>query len=133
GPAAVLALGGGLLASPALAETIYNRGAASALETLDPQKSGSVNDRDILIDLFVGLVTPDAAGKPIPGAAESWTISEDGKTYTFKLREDAAWSDGSPVTADDFVYSWRRLLDPATGAKFASLLHVVENGEAINN
>ena len=53
----------------------------------------------------------------IPGAAESWTVSDDGTVYTFKLRKDGVWSDGSPVTADDFVYSFRRLEDPATGRR----------------
>ena len=59
----------------------------------------------------------------IPGAAESWTVSDDGTVYTFKLRQGAIWSDGSPVTADDFVYSFRRLEDPATAAEYASMLY----------
>ena len=68
----------------------------------------------------------------IPGAAESWTVSDDGLVYTFKLRKDGVWSDGSPVTADDFVYSLRRLEDPATGAEYASMLYVIKNGEEVN-
>src|SRR3546814_4479256 len=67
-------------------------------------------------------------GKPIAGAAESWTISEDGKTYTFKLR-DHVWSDGTPVTAEDFVYAWRRILAPETGAEYASLLYIIKRSE----
>ena len=59
----------------------------------------------------------------IPGAAESWTVSDDGTVYTFKLRKDAVWSDGSPVTAEDFLYSFHRLEDPATGAEYASMLY----------
>ena len=68
----------------------------------------------------------------IPGAAESWTVSDDGTVYTFKLRKDAVWSDGSPVTAEDFVYSFRRLEDPATAAEYASMLYPVENAEEVN-
>ena len=74
----------------------------------------------------------DAKAELIPGAAESWTISDDGKVYTFKLRAGATWSNGDPVTADDFVYSFRRLLDPATAAEYASMLYVVKNGEEMN-
>lgn len=130
--ATALAVGGAGFAPSALAEIVYNRGAASSVESLDPHKSSSVNDRDTLVDIFVGLATPDAAGVPIPGAAESWTVSEDGTVYTFKLRPDGAWSDGSPVTADDFVYSWRRVQNPATGARYASLFYAVKNAEEIN-
>lgn len=68
-----------------------------------------------------------------PVLAESWETSEDGKTYTFKLRENAAWSDGSPVTAEDFVYSFRRLEDPATGAEYASMLYPIANAEEVNS
>ena len=68
----------------------------------------------------------------MPGAAESWTVSPDGKVYTFKLRAGATWSNGDPVTADDFVYSFRRLVDPATAAEYASMLYVVKNGEEVN-
>ena len=67
----------------------------------------------------------------MPGAAESWTVSADGKVYTFKLRADGKWSDGSPVTADDFVFSWRRLVDPATAAEYAYMLAPVVNAEDI--
>ena len=69
--------------------------------------------------------------KSIPGAAESWTVSPDGKIYTFKLRADGKWSDGTPVTANDFVFSWRRLVDPATAAEYAYMLAPVVNAEAI--
>ena len=69
----------------------------------------------------------DSKAELIPGAAESWTVSDDGKIYTFKLRPGAAWSDGSPVTAEDFVYSFRRLEDPATAAEYASMLYPIVN------
>ncbi|MEM1389657.1 MAG: peptide ABC transporter substrate-binding protein, partial [Pseudomonadota bacterium] len=85
-----------------------------------------------LRDLLEGLVIHDAAGHVIPGAATEWTTSDDGLTYTFTLRDDAQWSDGSPVTAGDFVYSLRRIMTPATGAKYANVLFPILNAEAIN-
>ena len=82
-------------------------------------------------DQFMGLLTDAADATPIPGAAESWTISDDGLTYTFKMR-DHTWSDGVPVTAEDFVYSFRRILDPQPAAEYASLLYPIKNAEALN-
>ncbi len=72
--------------------------------------------------MFDGLVTYDNHGTIIPGAARSWTVSEDGLTFRFDLRPDGRWSTGEPVTADDFVYAFRRILAPATGAKYAEIL-----------
>ncbi len=118
--------------SPAAAEAVYNRGNSADPESLDPHKTSTVYEANILRDLFMGLVVQDAKAELIPGAAESWKVSDDGKVYTFKLREGAKWSDGTPVTADDFVFSFRRLLDPATAAEYASMLYVVKNGEAVN-
>src|SRR5439155_10548930 len=69
--------------------------------------------------------------QPTPGVAERWEISPDGKVYTFHLR-DARWSDGHPVTAGDFVWSWTRVLDPKTAAKYAEQLFVIQGGEAFN-
>ncbi len=79
----------------------------------------------------MGLMIHNAKAELEPGAAESHTVSEDGKVYTFKLRQGAKWSDGSPVTANDFVFSWRRLVDPATAAEYAYMLAPVVNAEAI--
>src|SRR6266571_7522141 len=95
--------------SAALAEVVYNRGNSADPESLDPHKTSTVYEADILRDLFEGLVMQDAKSNLIPGAAESWTVSQDGTVYTFKLRADAVWSNGDPVTSDDFVYSFRRL------------------------
>ena len=75
-------------------------------------------------------MTYDASGALIPGAAESWRVSADGLTYVFKLRQ-ARWSNGDRVTADDFVFTFRRLLDPATGAEYASLYFPIRNAERI--
>ena len=74
----------------------------------------------LIMDILMGLTTEDVNGKIIPGAAESWTVSDDGLIWTFKMRQGALWSDGTPVTSDDFVYSWKRLLAPDT-SNFRSL------------
>jgi hypothetical protein len=130
--ASTLALSSGAFHSAAFAEVVYNRGSAAEPETVDPHKTSTVYEAHVLRDLFDGLVMQDAKADLIPGAAESWTISDDGKTYTFKLRKDAVWSDGSPVTADDFVYAFHRLEDPATGAEYASMLYPVVKAEDVN-
>ncbi|RKW05225.1 MAG: peptide ABC transporter substrate-binding protein, partial [Cardiobacterium sp.] len=84
----------------------------------------------ILRDMFVGLIDEDAGAHLIPGVAEKWDVSEDGKTYTFHLR-DNTWSDGTPVTAGDFVYAWRRGVDPAVGSKYSFFLYPVKNAKEI--
>ena len=101
-------------------------------ESLDPHKTSTVYEAHILRDMFLGLVTEDAMSEVIPGAAESWTVSDDGLVYTFKLRQGATWSDGSPVTADDFVFAFQRLQDPATAAEYASMLQKVKNAKEVN-
>ncbi len=117
---------------PTLAQAnVYRRGEPGEPETLDPQKSQTVVEADIVYDLFEGLLTYDAAGQLVPGVALKWTISDDGLTYDFDLREES-WSNGDALTAEDFVFSFRRLLDPATAAPYASLFYVVKNGEAVN-
>jgi len=122
----------GVLVAPALSEVVYNRGSAAEPESVDPHKTSTVYEAHVLRDLFMGLVMQDAKAELIPGAAESWTVSDDGTVYTFKLRNGATWSDGSPVTAEDFVYSFRRLQDPATGAEYASMLYPIVNAEEAN-
>ena len=129
GCVAALALASGSVAAQAAgALRIANSGEP---DSLDPhQVSGNWEDR-IIGDMFMGLTTEAADGTVIPGAAESWTISDDGLTYTFTLR-DHTWSDGTPVTADDFVFGLRRILDPATAAEYAYLLYPIKNGKALN-
>jgi oligopeptide transport system substrate-binding protein len=80
----------------------------------------------------MGLTTLDAAARPFPGMAERWDVSKDGRTWTFHLRK-ARWSDGHPVTAQDFVFAWQRLLDPKTAAPYAYNLWVLKNAKAISN
>ena len=98
---------------------VRNNGAE--VQSLDPHKIEGVPESNINRDLFEGLVIGDIQGHPIPGAAESWD-NKDFKVWTFHLRKDAKWSDGTPVTAQDFVYSWQRLADPKTASPYASYL-----------
>jgi len=122
---------GAALASPVAAESVYRRGSQGDAATLDPQKTSTVPESDVLLDLFEGLLTYDAKGQLAPGVATSWTISADGLTYTFKLR-DAKWSNGDKLRASDFVFSFRRMLDPATGGQYANIFYPIRNAEAIN-
>src|SRR5262245_41228308 len=113
-------------------EVVLRRGNGAEPASLDPHFSIGTWEDNIISDLIVGLTTADAAGKAIPGAATSWETSPDGKTWTFHLR-DLQWSDGKPVTAGDFVYSWRRILDPKTAAPYASILYGFKNAQAIGS
>lgn len=99
--------------------------------TLDPQKVNLINDATIIRAAFEGLYQDDPEGKAIPGLAIDTQTSPDGLTWTFKLRA-AQWSDGEPVTARDFVYSYRRILDPGTASSYAYLLYLLKNGQEIN-
>jgi oligopeptide transport system substrate-binding protein len=110
---------------------IIQRGASIDPPSLDPSLGTGGPAGPILSDLVEGLVIRGRRGEPVPGCAESWTVSEDGLTYTFRLREGLQWSDGRPLTAEDFVYSFRRLLDPATGAPAAGLFFVIQGGQAL--
>jgi oligopeptide transport system substrate-binding protein len=87
----------------------------------------------VITNLMEGLAEYDADLHPRPAAAERWEVSDDGKTYTFYLRAGLRWTDGRPVTAGDFVYSWRRLLDPKTGAQYAYFLYDVVNAREYNS
>ena len=103
------------------------------MTSLDPHKISTVYEQNIVLDLFEGLTTVDEAGRPIPGVAESWSMSADGLTWTFQLRKKLTWSDGIPLTAEDVVYSFRRLMNPATASQYPYLLYAVENGRAVNS
>ncbi|MDE1987617.1 MAG: peptide ABC transporter substrate-binding protein [Alphaproteobacteria bacterium] len=103
-----------------------NRGNGAEPDTLDPNKIDGNWENNIACDMFMGLMTEDAACKPIPGAAESYSVSSDGLVYTFKIR-DHKWSDGTPVTAHDFVYSLRRIANPKTAAQYVPILYPIRN------
>ncbi len=113
-------------------ERTLRRGNRYEPATLDPHLVNTSYELASVGDLFEGLVTYAAAGEPVPGAAASWTVSPDGKRYTFTLRPNLAWSDGVAITSDDAVYSFRRLMNPKTAATFAPLLYVLANGRAVN-
>lgn len=101
--------------------------------SLDPNvANGGTWESRIFTDLFMGLTTDTADGKAQPGMAKSWTTSPDGLTWTFFLRDDVKWSDGVPVTAADFEFSLRRILNPETAAEYASLLYFIKNAESVN-
>lgn len=100
-------------------------------QTLDPHLAEGLAATRILRDLFEGLTAESPDGRIIPGAAVRWNISRDGKTYTFYLRRDALWSNGDPVTAEDFVYGLRRSADPETASKYAQVLLPIQNASEV--
>lgn len=118
-------------AVPAKQIFVYNNGILP--KSLDTAVNTDVASRNILMQIFEGLTVYQARDlSPQPGVAKRWEISKDGKTYTFYLKPEALWSDGSRVTADDFVFAWRRVLDPKTAAPFAYYLYGIKNGRAYN-
>ena len=107
------------------AEFVFNNGAEIA--TLDPAATSGVPEGRVIYSLYEGLtVRHPRTLEPLPGVAESWDVSEDGRRYVFHLRSDARWSNGDPVTSHDFAWSWMRLLDPETGAEYAYQLWCIE-------
>jgi oligopeptide transport system substrate-binding protein len=109
----------------------FHRGNRAEPDTLDPHLATSQYEYEIVGDMFVGLMTENAAGDPVPGAALGYESSPDGLVYTFHLRPHN-WSDGTPVTARDFVYSLRRVLNPKTAAQSAGVLYPIRNARAVN-
>ena len=120
------------LAVPAQAGGIWVRGELTDPGSLDPAKTTSAGEANILYELGEGLLARDAHGVLGPGVATSWVISPDALTYTFHLRGDARWSNGAPVTAEDFAYSLRRVMDPKTGSPYASILFDLKNARDVN-
>jgi oligopeptide transport system substrate-binding protein len=98
--------------------------------SLDPHQASGTWENRIIGDMLQGLTTDDPQGRPIPGMATEWSTSPDGLVWTFKLR-DAKWSDGQPVTAEDFVFAWQRIMTTTPPAKYASILYVIKNAEKI--
>jgi oligopeptide transport system substrate-binding protein len=110
---------------------ILHRGIGPDLADLDPHLATGPGDHSVLSALFEGLITEDPKDlSPAPGVAERWQVSADGLTYTFFLRGNARWSNGDPVTAGDFLASWKRVLSPTLQADNASLLFPVQGAEA---
>ena len=122
----------GFAAAQELAEKqILHKGNGAEPQTLDPHKAEGVPSSHIMRDLYEGLTSEAPDGEVIPGAAESWTLSDDGKIYTFKMRENAKWSNGDPVTAHDFVYGLQRSANPLTASKYSQILAPIVNAEAV--
>lgn len=111
-------------------ELIHNLGIE--VKTIDPALNNAVDGSTVIVNAFEGLARVDENNKAVPGVAEKWEMSEDGKVFTFHLRDDAKWSDGEPVTAEDFKYSWTRALDPATAAEYAFQLYYIVGAREFN-
>ena len=112
-------------------DQVLHRGNGEEPQTLDPHLAEGVPTSNLLRDLFEGLTTTAPDGLIVPGAAIHWDISRDGLTYTFYLDPDGRWSNGEPVTAEDFVVSWQRVVNPETGAAYGRMLAPVVNAEKI--
>ena len=119
------------LTGTALAGGILKVGNGADPTSLDPHYVSINTESNIIDNMFGGLTRPNAKGKIIPGLAKSWDISKDGKTYTFYLR-DAKWSDGKPITAHDFEFSFKRILKPETASKYSFMLHPIVGAEDYN-
>lgn len=114
-------------------EGILQYGNDSEPQELDPHLVSGYTEQKILLALFEGLVVLDPVTlEPLPGVAESWAVSPDGRVYTFTLRKNAKWSNGDPVTAQDFLFAWKRILTPKLGSEYAYMLHVITNAKAYN-
>jgi peptide/nickel transport system substrate-binding protein/oligopeptide transport system substrate-binding protein len=111
---------------------VWHRGELGDPGSLDPHKATTLIESNILDELFEGLVTLDARGEIIPGTAASWTVDTGGTVYDFKLRDDAKWSNGDKVVPEDFVFAFRRLMAPRTGAPYANILYTLKNAKRIN-
>jgi oligopeptide transport system substrate-binding protein len=111
---------------------VLRKGNAAEPETLDPHRAETVTASNILRDLFEGLTMEAPDGSIVPGAAASWDVSKDALTYTFHMRTGARWSNGEPVTAQDFEFGLRRSCDPATLSAYTSILFPIRNAEAVS-
>jgi len=128
--ALVLALSSSLPARPAVAAGDPLRYLGGEIKTLDPAFISDQSDVQLLLQLYAGLTRLDENGEPYPSLAESWTVSDDGLTYTFRIRSGLTFSDGSPLDASDVRRSWLRILDPATGASAPDVLNVIDGAAA---
>ena len=129
----IVALALAIAAIPASAESVIYRGIFGEPQSLGPDRSGLASEIAIVNDLFVGLTQYDIDGRVAAGLAESWQVSKDGLSWRFKLRPGLKWSDGEPLTAEDFVFSFRRAVTPATAATMADRLFMLRNARAILN
>ncbi|MBP6217363.1 MAG: peptide ABC transporter substrate-binding protein [Oligoflexales bacterium] len=120
-------------ARPESQKQIIRIGNSAEPKVLDPALATGAIEAHIIDNLFEGLTTIDPyTGEPLPGAASSWTISPDGLNYTFTLRKNLCWSDGTKLTAEDFRWAWVRALEPKTASEYGYQLYPVKNAEAFN-
>jgi oligopeptide transport system substrate-binding protein len=113
---------------------VLRRGNGDEPQDLDPHVVTGLLEHRILTALFEGLVKLDPATlEPVPAVAAAWEVSDDALVYTFTIREDAKWSNGDPVTAQDFLYGWRRILSPKLASEYYYMLFCMENAEAFYN
>ena len=113
-------------------EQVLNLLDSSEIPSLDSALATDQVSFIVLNNVMEGLYRLGKDNKPVPGVAESYEVSEDGKVYTFKLRKDAKWSNGDPVTAHDFVFAWRKVLDPKTASEYAYIMYDIKNAEEVN-
>lgn len=113
-------------------EKVFRYGTRTEPTTLDPTKANCIPDSELQNPLIERLVR-NVAGEIKPGVAKEWKVSDDGLVYTFNLNPDAKWSDGEQIKAQDFVYSWQRLMNPETAAQYAFIGEYIKNGKAIEN
>ena len=122
--------GGGVKEKPGDVPTL-RRGISAKVDTLDPHKSSAQWENIVIGDMMIGLTTDGPDAKPVPGMATSWETDATGTVWTFHLG-DYVWSDGTPVTADDFVYAFRRIQQPEIASQYASMLWLFKNAEKVN-
>jgi len=118
-------------AAPRSQRAVLERGNGAEPDSLDPQRARMDSALNILRDAYEGLTAVGRDGGVAAGVAESWSIADGGLTYRFRLRPDARWSNGDPVTGEDFVAAWRRLVDPATASQYAQMLEPVAGAREI--
>ena len=110
---------------------VLNRGNGHEPESIDPQRGRTDSEHTVLRDLYEGLTSLNGDARPMPGAASAWTLSDDGKTYTFTLRSGLRWSNGDPLVAEDFVFALRRLVDPETASPYAQVVDAIVNASEV--
>ena len=117
-------------------DQILHLGNLSEPKDLDPHVVTGISAYNVIAAVLEGLVSEDPSDPslpPVPGVAESWSVSADQMVYTFKIRPNATWSNGDPITAKDFLFSYQRMLSPKLGSPYAYMLHLLKNGKAYNH
>ena len=122
---------GGASGNELAKEQVFRKNNGAEPGSLDPHRAEGVPASNILRDLFEGLVIELPNGDYVPGVAESWSVSDDSKTYVFTIRKNATWSNGDKLTAQDYVFSLKRSVDPKTLSNYSSMLYPIKNAREI--